>query len=222
MALRPTFLLPLLLLAPACDRAEPQAPAPTAEPAPAHGPEADGDVPADVDADVADDGEGEPEPTPPEFDPAPWSAEKLAAADVPAQYVQEWRKADNRATCAPLAPLPAFVDADAKPRRANFSGGWAVAYDRPGDRSAFGVAGAGVEAGGDTYDGWEGHVAWADGSHAGYGLEGGTGPSHLAFLQVEGQGCLYNVWSHRGEAHLVALLQALRFVDVPAVGPAGP
>jgi hypothetical protein len=195
--------------------APPPTPPPAARADAPYVPEADGAVHADVD-EVDVDEEGDYDDNEGDFDPAPWSAPKLAAADVPPMYLQEWRKADNRATCAPVAPVPGFAEADARPRRANFSGGWAVAYDQPGDRSAFGVAGAGVAADGDIYDGWPGTIAWNDGSGAGYGLEGGTGPSHLAFLTIAGQGCLYNVWSHRGEEHLLSLLRSLRFVETSA------
>ncbi len=55
----------------------------------------------------------------------------------------------------------------------------------------------------------------ADGSSAGYGPEGGTGPSDLAYLRIQGQECLYNVWSRLGRAHLEHLLESLRFVAVP-------
>ena len=34
-----------------------------------------------------------------------------------------------------------------------------------------------------------------------------------AYVQIAGQGCLYNVWSRLGPAHLVALLGELRFVE---------
>src|SRR5690349_21836485 len=120
---------PAPVQAPAADAAKPVVPAPDDEP---------------LATDEEGEGEGDPEPTPPDLDPAPWSAAPLAAADVPAVYLQQWRKADNRATCALLAPV-ALQARDAKPRAANFSGGWAVAYDEPGLRSAFGIAGAGVE-----------------------------------------------------------------------------
>ena len=55
-------------------------------------------------------------------------------------------------------------------------------------------------------------MAWADGSVAHYGLEGGTGPGHLAYLVLDGQGCVYNAWSQHGEAHLLAFLASLRRV----------
>lgn len=125
----------------------------------------------------------------------------------------EWEKAENRTTCALVAPAGLGNGAGATPRRANFSGGWAVAYDQPGSRSAFGVAGAGTTPDSTTYDGWPHKVMWADSSAAGYGPEGGSGPNQLAFLRIAGQQCLYNVWSRIGVAHLEYLLNQLRFVE---------
>lgn len=165
-----------------------------------------------------------PAPTPPAappaapvetIPPAPWSGARLPAASVPAVYAAEWRKAGNRATCAPLAPASVDPHAAARPRAATFSGGWAVAYDLPDRRSAFGVAGAGVSAAGPSYSAWPHRVRWADGSMAEYGPEGGTGPNQLAYLRIPGQDCLYNVWSSLGREHLEQLLGRLRFVSVP-------
>jgi hypothetical protein len=155
----------------------------------------------------------DPMPTPPELDPAPWSSPPLAGDAVPGHYLAQWRKADNRATCAPIAPADTADRPDARPRAANFSGGWAVAYDEPGLRSAFGVAGAGIEATGAGDSIWPDSITWADGSIASYGLEGGTGPGYVAYLEIAGQGCLYNLWSNLGEAHLLALLHKLRRVE---------
>jgi hypothetical protein len=192
-------LLPLAaaLLAGACTTALPEPP----DPAP---PPVDTPPPAAPGAPVV-------EPAP----PAPWSGAALPAAGVPAVYAAEWRKAANRATCAPLAPVSLDPYAAARPRAATFSGGWAVAYDLPDRRSAFGVAGAGVSADGPSYSGWPHRIRWADGSTAEYGPEGGTGPKQLAYLRVAGQGCLYNVWSALGREHLEQLLGRLRFVSVP-------
>jgi hypothetical protein len=149
----------------------------------------------------------------PEAEPAaPWSAAPLPAAAVPDVYHAEWRRADNRASCALLAPAELGADVGATPRRANFAGGWAVAYDLPGRRSAFGVAGAGSDAAEPTYE-WPSTLHWDDGSSATYGPEGGEGPNELAYLRVAGQGCLYNVWSGLGREHLEQLLAALRFVE---------
>ena len=145
---------------------------------------------------------------------APWRQPSLARAAVPAVYAQQWAKAENRATCA----LVAFRDVGdrgvgAKPRAANFSGGWAVAYDLPDVRSAFGIAGAGVKADDPSYNKWPYIEQWDDGSKVEYGPEGGTGPNQLAYLRIEGQDCLYNVWSHLGKEHLEALIREIRFVE---------
>lgn len=143
--------------------------------------------------------------------PAPWSANKIPAARA-ALTITEWRKAENRATCAPIALLEEAIEKGAKMRRANFHGGWAVAYDLPGKRSAFGVAGAGVSSEPGSFR-WPNNIQWADGSRAGYGLEGGSGPNYLAYISIAGQGCLYNIWSALGKEHLERLLAQLRFVE---------
>jgi hypothetical protein len=78
---------------------------------------------------------------------------------------------------------------------------------------------AGTGSTGDTPDqikaltnNWPNIREWSDGSRAGYGPEGGTGPKLLAQLYVQGQGCLYNVWSSVSQVHLELLLDHLRFV----------
>jgi hypothetical protein len=147
--------------------------------------------------------------------PAPWGGPPLAPADVPSIYRSVWRTAANRGRCALLAParLDPRLQERAVPRAATFSGGWAVAYDLPGERSAFGIAGTGSDAWtDDVYDEWPRKRVLDDGSRVGYGPEGGTGPNWLAYLRIPGQQCLYNVWSRRGEAHLEELLGQLRFV----------
>ena len=147
--------------------------------------------------------------------PAPWSEPALAGNAVPSAYLASWRAADNRRSCALLAPerLDPELARQARARAATFSGGWGVAYDLPELRSAFGVAGTGASAWeGDTYDAWPEKRVLADGSRVGYGPEGGTGPNWLAYVRIPGQGCLYNVWSRRGRAHLEELLGQLRFV----------
>lgn len=146
---------------------------------------------------------------------APWSSAKLSRTEVPRVYLDVWRAAANRSRCALLAPstLPAGVDA-AVARSASFSGGWAVAYDLPQERSAFGVAGSGSDPRSPgLYDRWPHKITWADGSSVGYGPEAGSGPNWLAYLIIPEQKCLYNVWSRRGQAHLEQLLATLRFVS---------
>lgn len=154
-------------------------------------------------------------PGSPALPSAPWSQPPLAPDEVPPAYLTARGEAENREWCALLAfrdPPAGGSDVEPTVRTAQFGGGWGVAYDLPGLRSAFGVAGTGVEPGPDTYDGWPYRALWRDGSRAGYGPEGGSGPKQLAYLRVEGQRCLYNVWSHLGREHLEALLEELRFV----------
>jgi hypothetical protein len=145
--------------------------------------------------------------------PAPWQGAPLPASSVPPVYLEQWERAANRASCALIAfDQLGTAGQGATPRAATFSGGWAVAYDLPDRRSAFGVAGAGVSASEPAYDEWPYRIRWADGSTAAYGPEGGTGPNLLAYLRITGQGCLYNVWSALGREHLERLLNSLRFV----------
>lgn len=132
---------------------------------------------------------------------------------MPAVYATQWAQAENRATCALIAPRSVGEGAPATPRAANFSGGWAVAYDLPTLRSAFGVAGAGVKADEPSYDKWPYAYDWADGSKVEYGPEGGTGPNQLAYVRIQGQDCLYNVWSRLGREHLELLIHELRLVQ---------
>lgn len=133
---------------------------------------------------------------------------------------QAWSAAENRRSCAPLTfnsvrfspgPTP-------RPRIAYFGGGWGVAWDQPGRRSAFGVAGAGVIAREADVLRWPTVIRYSDGSAVGYGLVGDRGPGHLAYLRVRGQRCLYNVWSDLGVAHLRRLVGQIRRVSVE--GPA--
>ena len=143
----------------------------------------------------------------------PWNAKPLGRTEVPAVYLQQWNRAANRNTCALFAFAQLGKGAGATARAATFSGGWAVAYDRPGLRSAFGIAGTSSSASDSTYE-WPNHRRWSDGSNVGYGPEGGTGPDQLAYLRIDGQGCLYNVWSKLGREHLELLLDALRRVAI--------
>ena len=143
----------------------------------------------------------------------PWAQKRLSRAAVPAVYVEQWQQANNRETCALLAPAALGAGEGATVRAASFADGWGLAYDTPQVRSAFGIAGTGVEASAPTYDDWPFTRQWPDGSWAGYGPEGGEGPNQLAYLRIQGQGCLYNVWSRLGRSHLEYLLEQLRFVE---------
>jgi hypothetical protein len=141
------------------------------------------------------------------------------AANVPAIYLTEWKKADNAAGCAPLLLFGAEKEKGIKLRAATFHGGWAVAYDVPGQRSAFGIAGTGVEANDGHYR-FPNSIEWGDGSYVSYGREGGGAENangtgkYLAYLKVAGQTCLYNIWSERGKRHLEALINSLRIIDL--------
>lgn len=159
-------------------------------------------------------------------DPAP--ARQPLAADL---VRREWARAANRKACAPLF-LTSDAGASARPRAAHFAGGWAVAFDLPGQRSAYGIAGTGVldedrlpadQAELQLRGQWPYFVSLRDlpqPAYAGYGLEGakaygdadpdGRGENSLAYVRVGGQRCLYNVWSRLGRAHLEALLDLLR------------
>ena len=152
----------------------------------------------------------------PETALAPWNAPPIAASSVPRVFSEVWRVAENKSRCALLAPVALTAeDSFAAPRKATFSGGWAVAYDLPKLRSAFGVAGSGSDAWDpDTYAKWPQNKIWSDSSSAGYGPEAGTGPNWLAYVKIPGQRCLYNVWSKRGQTHLEQIIGSLRFVTV--------
>ncbi|WP_022683578.1 hypothetical protein [Sphingobium bisphenolivorans] len=162
----------------------------------------------------------------------------LAAADRSLLVAErraraEWAKAENRKSCAPLA-LARGGTPEGTPRAATFSGGWAVAFDLPGRRSAYGFAGTGLlpsdKADARTHRArlkrqWPYFRELARlpaPSFAGYGQEGadpyparnaaGTGLHSLAYLRVGGQRCTYNVWSRISRAHLEWLLDNLRLL----------
>lgn len=145
----------------------------------------------------------------------------------------EWAKAENRAVCAPVS----FASDGGKggvARRATFSGGWAVAFDLPGKRSAYGVAGPGIipadshpESAKRTglinqWPSFRELPALPQPAYAGYGVEGGTAwtdedpqaltANALAYVRIGGQTCQYNVWSRLGRAHLETLLENLRAI----------
>jgi hypothetical protein len=150
-------------------------------------------------------------PAPPVDPPAPWAGAPLSWSAVPPAFRSAWEAAENRDSCRALAPGQTPSPSGA-PRTASFAGGWAVAYDLPETRSAYGVAGTGASALGPTYDDFPDTLRWSDGSVARYGPEGGTGPNQLAYLTIPGQACLYNIWSAISVEHLEALLTSLRFV----------
>ncbi|MEO5973284.1 MAG: hypothetical protein ABIP91_07980 [Sphingomicrobium sp.] len=220
MRLRLTFLIPAALLAAACSRGPDPAP-------PAEQPPSAASSPA---ADAATNIAASPSPASPP-PPRPLLGEAIAQA--------EWVKAANRATCAPLALASDGGGAavDAKARRAAFSGGWGVAFDTPGVRSAFGFAGPGLLPA-DRADfalqvdalarqwpyvrRWDSGENLPAGSAAGFGVIGaepypaGNPAGHrlhsLAYLRIPGQACQYNVWSRISRVHLETILGLLRVV----------
>ena len=146
--------------------------------------------------------------------PPPWTAKAVKSIAVPEVYYSQWYKAENQKTCALLVLSTGDKMRDAKPRRAEYSGGWAVAFDTPKIRSIYGIAGTGsVALARDDSKTFPNTIRWSDGSYASYGLKGGTGPGYLAYVTVAGQGCKYNVWSQISQDHLVSLLNGLRFAQ---------
>lgn len=164
-----------------------------------------------------------PEPTPPPLPPL--IGERVARA--------EWAKADNRDRCAPVA----FSDdagGGGTARRANFAGGWAVAFDLPDLRSAYGVAGPGLIAADDArpmaqrerlaeqWPYFRDLSQLPQPAFAGYGLVGAEpyprgeadvrGPQSLAYVRIGGERCTYNVWSRLGRTHLESLIANLRML----------
>ena len=144
----------------------------------------------------------------------PWLGAPMDSHAAPRVYLREWKRAENRERCAPLVLMGAEAEPGLKIRRANFLGGWAVAYDTPQVRSSFGIAGTGLDldSPGQTFR-FPHVIRWSDGSAANYGPEGGIGPNYLAYLSVVGQKCLYNLWSARGKAHLEQLISTLRRIE---------
>jgi len=174
--------------------------------------------------------------SPPHVGPDPMGSASSDTAPAPLDaelVLREWRKAENREACAPLA-FTSVGGGTGTARRAQFGGGWAVAYDQPGLRSAYGLAGTGLLD--------EDSLPVADqrarlarqwplfrdltnlptSSFAGYGVEGagryppgnpdGNGVNSLAYLRIGGQRCTYNVWSRLGRAHLEHLLEKLTVI----------
>lgn len=161
---------------------------------------------------------------------APWAADEIASADAPAQLVTAWTAAENRGYCAPLLPATFGVDA-VTARSTELHGGWAVEFDSTGmpgirengntctrcGRGVFGVAGTGmspadmVEMDADAAP----TPTFNDGSTADVLEEGGVAS---ATITVQGQGCVYQVWSFLGEEHLQQLVDQLRFVTIDVAG----
>lgn len=163
---------------------------------------------------------------------APWSAERMAMSDAPDSLVRAWEHADNRDTCAPIAPASFGAAAGARARTSELHGGWAVEFDRRGlpgvdargepcetcGRGVFGIAGTSLTPedlvaydSGDTAP----LPTYRDGSYAEMELEG-EGEGAAATFTVAGEGCVYQVWSFLGPDHVEELVRELRLVELPA------
>lgn len=162
--------------------------------------------------------------------PSPLLGERVART--------QWARSDDGKSdapphCAPLA-LASAGGAPATARAADFSGGWGVAFDLPGLRSAYGFAGPGVlpqDAAPRAAQRARLDRQWPymrdlpglpPSSFAGYGLSGaqaysadnpqGHGLQSVAYVRVGGQQCTYNVWSRISRTHLETLLDNLRLL----------
>ncbi|WP_201595511.1 hypothetical protein [Psychrobacter fulvigenes] len=147
---------------------------------------------------------------------APWANPVIKNSETDAIYRQEWAKSDNKALC-PILALPKQASshlASHSVRRANFAGGWGVAYDLPNKRSAYGIANAGTTNTNETFDNWPYNVNYQDGSKVGYGHEGGDPSANwLAYLVIPNNNCFYNIWSAQSKAHLEQIILDLRIVS---------
>lgn len=159
--------------------------------------------------------------------PPPWSAPKITGGSARRVGLDEWGVADNRATARLVLPAEVALSSSATPRPANFSGGWAVAWDEssgPGvepsgqfcencGRGVAGVAGTGSAASKSFGVPFTNVVQWSDGSAVGYTGSRSDSRQFLANLFVTGQGSLYQVWSYISQRHLEYLISQLRFVE---------
>ncbi len=164
---------------------------------------------------------------------APWSAPPMSANEAPRQILAAWENAENRDTCAPIATRTLGRAMGARARQSELSGGWLVEFDHPGlpgidrqghecdtcGRSVFGIAGTGIAP--DALLDAESDVlspSYSDGSHAEIEVTDADGESVASVtFTVNGQGCVYEVWSLLGAEHLDELVAGLRFVEQPAV-----
>jgi len=152
---------------------------------------------------------------------APWDRDRLALGDVSPVLVEEWRLAENQLWCSGLYP-DGFDTQDATIRRAEFSGGWALAWDLPGLRSAFGIAGTGSPSWDDIGVRMPATVSY-DGTIVGYGGEGfdDGARQRLAEFAIPGQLCGYQAWSKLGDEQLLELVDSLRLVEGLEAEPIG-
>lgn len=143
---------------------------------------------------------------------APWNLAPLPESAVPAVLIEQWGKADNRTWCSGMFPESLVGRAGA--RSADFSGGWAVAFDTE-IRSALGVAGTSLAPFEDVGVRWPHRIRFDDGAVFGWGGEGfdETNPRRLGELAIPSEGCVYQIWSELGDEPLIEMARTLRRVE---------
>ncbi len=148
---------------------------------------------------------------------------------APEPLAEQWFGSANRRWCAGLVPAGLETTRRATVRAAEYPTGWAIAYDLPTGpgqepdgsdcadcgRSAFGVVGTGRTHAADPVAGDANSLLWSDGSRAGWddAPVADSATKRVAEVVVAGQGCVYEVWSNLGEAHLVTVVEGLRLVE---------
>lgn len=165
---------------------------------------------------------------------APWAEAPLGSAAVPPPILSAWQHAENRAQCAPIAPIALGAGEGARPRVGELEGGWAVEFDRRGmpgvgrdgelcercGRGVFGIAGTNLIPEDLVTEESEAELpapSFADGSHLSVEPPAEGEDVAAAVITVRGQGCVYQVWSFLGEEHVRELVSSLRLVDVETV-----
>lgn len=145
--------------------------------------------------------------------PESWHLAPIVATATDSTYKTEWAKSDLKNKC-PILALPIKADShivNHSVRRANFSGGWGVAYDLPNLRSAYGVALSGISAPVGNESIWDNYHLYPDGTELTYGREGGDPNGQwLAYLTLGSSHCAYNIWSKHGKSHLEQIISDLR------------
>jgi hypothetical protein len=172
---------------------------------------------------------------PPSDVAAPWSAAPLPTAAATAT-VEAWQSDGSPgAECPALAPADLGEGEGATPRATTRGqpGAWWVAYDLPGAPGEAEIQSPSRDAGKETFsvsaieldtgsaDRFPHKLRWADGSHGSYGAEGdGTLPMPdgvpypwLAYINMSGSPCLYQVHTYLGRDHLEHLIRELRLVE---------
>lgn len=150
---------------------------------------------------------------------APWQKNAAIKANKTSPvYKQEWQKSKYK-SCPILAiPTNSLIHPKTvKSRAANFSGGFAVAYDvgnyqgKP-LKSAYGVANVGKTKV-DAISSWPAHRQYfADGSFLTSGHEANNPKNKMLAYLVLKNGCFYNVWSQLGDDFLQQIISELRYV----------